>query len=1365
MKRTLSLLLLLLGFSVSYSLNIHWSPEPIVIKNGFDNNTVYNVCYGKDGFVWLSTDRGIARYDGFRFRDYPLVTKIDSLSLPLPQATSTLQEVSGNLFYIQLYQGGIACFDREKEKYLPIIFNRPFNLRNIHSFRWCNGILYLATSQGLLKSQVVRMEEDNKDVLFCTLDAKPLVKGKTGGLCADGSNNLYFSVDRKKVMSYNVETKELALLKEYDVVNRIFMENGYLWICRLWNDIVCYDLKKNQERVISIGSSDNVDYFSSYITDVECRNKQTFYLTTLDGLFELDFENENLCESPVSLELLTQYEIAFHSNIERKMSSAYWDNQQKILWTSTLGGGIVKFDMDDDMYSRIQQTFKSRINGMVEDANGYIWLVMNCGTLMKSTTPFLSSQTHFEVWKKASGFSKYCHIYKDRKGDIWLGNNSGEVMCINPLTDGIETFNLKTPDGSRLVTSIFQFCMDSRNRLWIATSDGLMQVNPKNDECRKIEPKDAAIEMVYTVVEDKEGSVWIGTNRGLKRLECLGDEIHWKGEYEKENGLEESAVRTIYVNNSNQIYAAYLNMVVRIDGRDKDKLESIYTLQNGLIGGNVSCMVDDQIGNTWAANSAGIMMVRNGQNAFYNYLSIGDCNASCRLNDGRLLWADSWGMLFFDPVVFKTNQVEGRLMLTDIEVNGETILAGESRNGQIVLSASPERQEQLSFNPKNNKFRLYFSDLQYGMMQCKIAYRLLPEDEEWRIQPLGEGVEYSGLPVGEYVLQAKQVFPNAKEGEVVEVPIVVRAEWYHTAWAYWAYGLLVFILLYLVYRHWVKKNMCKQIHRDNEILLKEKLNMEKVKQKQKQDIEAMRSHLLMVFIQELRTPLSLIIAPLKEILEDKSMAPNFATRGRVAYRNSLRMLDACNQLLAIHQHRNVNEKLKVAPYQIEKLLDNNLFDVRELLKMYAINFQYEKRIRKGLEFYVDKKKVEFIIHSLLTNAFIHINYSGNVSMTVCETVQEQLHYVTAILEYDGRRMIQTAEELINKNETSEEDLLYTEMGFSAMRQMVEIHHGKISLESSFDGSTKVIVSFPLDKSVFENDPNVLFVDPEDTGEIEPRLLDFSQSNRTVEEFVPSTSARLKKTLLIVEDHKDIRLYLKVLFGKEYNLLMATNGQEGIDMAVKELPDLVLCDVMMPVKNGYDCCRELKGGLETCSIPIIMLTAKVEDEDIVHGLELGADDYVLKPFTPSILKAKVHNLITSRQALKQMYTKLLMLPGMDSVETAEPEQAEEAVAVEDPFISSVIKIVEENICKSDFSVKKLAADMNMSQPTLYRKVKQSTDYTITELIRGVRMRRAAVLLKTKEYGVQEVAEMVGYNDIPTFRKHFVDAFGITPSTYE
>ena len=372
---------------------------------------------------------------------------------------------------------------------------------------------------------------------------------------------------------------------------------------------------------------------------------------------------------------------------------------------------------------------------------------------------------------------------------------------------------------------------------------------------------------------------------------------------------------------------------------------------------------------------------------------------------------------------------------------------------------------------------------------------------------------------------------------------------------------------------------------------------------------------------------------------------------------------------------------------------------------------------------------------------------------------------------------------MSESEVLENDLSAAQLGFTVMQQMIEAHRGTILLESTEGKGTKVTVNLPIDRAVLENEPNILFIDPEELPELESEVSEQSQSELKVNDNVvkqeptlftevlpfkevvqPDTNVT-KKTVLIVEDHKDIRLYLKVLFGNEYNLLMATNGQEGVDMAMKELPDLIICDVMMPIKAGFECCREVKECPDTCSIPFIMLTAKVEDDDIIHGLELGADDYVLKPFTPGILKAKVSNLINGRQALKQMYTKLFKLPGTDIVNFDETEQSGEEVKPEDPFITSVIKIVEENICEADFSVKKLASELNMSQPTLYRKVKHSTDYTIIELIRGVRMRRAGVLLKTKQYGVQEVAEMVGYNDIPTFRKHFVDAFGTTPSTYE
>lgn len=1382
MRKFIFLLLLLTGFLPAYSINTHWDLEPLVIKNGVGNNTIYNVCYGSDGFMWLSTDKGISRYDGFRFRDYPLIMSIDSLSTPLHQAVKTLREGSDGLYYASLYQGGITCFDKEIEKFLPVRFDRPLKLKEVQDFCWNDGNLYLATSQGLFEARPMRKTEKGDDFVFCILNPEPLVKGKVTNLCTDGKTNLYFAVDRKKVIHYDLVTKKNTLIREYDIVNRLFLQHGYLWVCRLWNDIIVFDLKTHKERIVSMEGGDQSDLSSSYVTDLVFTDKQTFYLTTWSGLYKLHFENENLCESPSTLTLLTQNEKAFHSRVENKMTSLLWDDKQQILWVGTFGGGVVKFDISDSMYSRVRQNFSSRVDGMVEDSKGYIWLATSEGVVMKSTTPVLSMDTRFEPWKKAAAFSGRI-IYKGKNGIIWVGNNLGEIVSVDPLTEDMESFHLKTSGGEKMKTVIHCFCLDSWSRLWVGTSDGLMLVDTKTHECRNIKLPDE-IRNVFAVTEDKEGNVWVGTNKGLKRIEANGDQMRVAGNYEKENGLEEAGVRTIYVNNYNQIYAAYLNIVVRIDGREKDKIESIYTLQNGLTNGHVSCMVDDHIGNTWAGNNVGVMTIRNGQEAFYNYLSVGNCSAVCRLDDGRLLWANSWGLIFFDPSASKWDSGRKQLMLTDVEVGGEAILAGEKRNGQMILSVSPEKQDKLVFASDNNDFHLHFSDLRYGMAQRKMAYRLYPVDKDWKMVPLAEGLWFNGLSAGKYILQAKLVFPDGKEGDVIEIPLVVKGKWYQSVWAYIMYVLLVIALSYFLYSYFRRRDQRKQMHHDREIILKENLNLEKLKQEQKKEIEAMRNRLLMLFVQELRTPLSLIIAPLKDLQNNDVQISRFSLQ--VAYRNSLRMVDACDQLMAVYGQGNLEAKLEVAPYSVEKIIDSNVFGLRDLLKVYSIDFHCEKRIKKEMEFYVDKKKIEFIIHNLLTNAFTHTHYAGVVSLSVCEVVQNDVHYVSLIIEDNGDKEVKTVEQLMNEDEPLENDLSAAQLGFAIMQQMVEAHHGTITLESAKGKGTKVTVNLPSDRAIFENNPNILFIDPEELAEVtEQESVERLQPDQVIEdaevkqqeqqpllaeelpaeEAVQPVANGAKKSILIVEDHKDIRLYLKVLFGNEYNLLMATNGQEGIDMATKEMPDLIISDVMMPVKDGFECCREVKENPLTCSIPFIMLTAKVEDDDIIHGLELGADDYVLKPFTPGILKAKVSNLINGRQTLKQMYTKLFKLPGTDTVAVDEPEQAGEEVKTEDPFITAVIKIVEENICEADFSVKKLAAEMNMSQPTLYRKVKQSTDYTIIELIRGVRMRRAGVLLKMKQYAVQEVAEMVGYNDIPTFRKHFVDAFGTTPSTYE
>ena len=232
-----------------------------------------------------------------------------------------------------------------------------------------------------------------------------------------------------------------------------------------------------------------------------------------------------------------------------------------------------------------------------------------------------------------------------------------------------------------------------------------------------------------------------------------------------------------------------------------------------------------------------------------------------------------------------------------------------------------------------------------------------------------------------------------------------------------------------------------------------------------------------------------------------------------------------------------------------------------------------------------------------------------------------------------------------------------------------------------------------------------------------------------------------------------------------NVERAVDGKNAVEI-FRNHPegtfDVILMDVMMPVMDGFECCRILKEDLKTCHIPIILLTALVGDEDVVKGIELGADDYILKPFNPEILRTKVKRLIKSRVELKQIYTKLLM-PSINAIGDIQ-EENDIAIKIEDPFVTQILKIINDNLQNQEFNVKKLAEMLNMSQPTLYRRVKQLTNFTIIELVRGVRLKRSAELLRTKKYSVQEVAEMVGYNDIPTFRKHFVDFYGTTPSTF-
>ena len=550
--------------------------------------------------------------------------------------------------------------------------------------------------------------------------------------------------------------------------------------------------------------------------------------------------------------------------------------------------------------------------------------------------------------------------------------------------------------------------------------------------------------------------------------------------------------------------------------------------------------------------------------------------------------------------------------------------------------------------------------------------------------------------------------------------------------------------------------------------LKEKLEEETEIRKEEEKNHQLRDQIRYMLAQELRTPLSLITAPLKEMITNTAFPESFLQKAKMAYRNSISLQDICNQLLNIHQQESYSPKLKVAPYPASVIADTVVRASHELLNVSPINLHYDKDNKINTEIWIDRKKIIFILSNILSNAYRHISYSGSIHFTVNTSTINGKDFCLFTIEDDGKEMIEESSVIFlgSDNYNPPSNRLHPELGIEIMKTTILAHHGDIQITQEKNKGTRVVLYIPLGKQHLNNDENVCFIEPETIMEDSDKAMITAEDKRQ-QEIANSITAKpidnpeTKYKLLVVEDHADIRLYLRVLFSATYNIIMAENGEEGVRMARKEIPDLVITDVMMPVMNGFECCRILKEDLKTCHIPIILLTALTDDENIVKGIELGADDYILKPFNPEILRTKVKRLIKSRTELKRIYTKLLM-PSITV--NGSQEENTETIIIEDPFITQILNIVNENLQNPEFNVKKLAEMLNMSQPTLYRKVKQLTNFTIIELVRGVRLKRSAELLRSRKYNVQEVAEMVGYNDIPTFRKHFVDFYGTTPSTF-
>jgi len=518
--------------------------------------------------------------------------------------------------------------------------------------------------------------------------------------------------------------------------------------------------------------------------------------------------------------------------------------------------------------------------------------------------------------------------------------------------------------------------------------------------------------------------------------------------------------------------------------------------------------------------------------------------------------------------------------------------------------------------------------------------------------------------------------------------------------------------------------------KENDMIQREAADKLAEAEKRLKDAESINDNFFIETIHEMRTPLSLVLGSLALVVQNDDPEKDMSTQLLSAYRNTLAMQDLADQLIGTHRSNDVANYLRIARYDMVEIARQICDIFVDWVAMNNIDFRINTQT-PTLWVWMDRRKMEFALRMLLSNAFKNTFVYGKVTLDISVVNENGKAYSALVVTDEG----------LDEDES-------TRRGLKQIMDMADAIGGMYRSESDKNG-TSYIIMIPLGKQHLL-DRRVEFVEPEsDLVKLNAR-----QKEEIAEliHVIPQKKETGKK-LLVIDDSDQIRWFLKHVFNKEYQILEARNGQDGINVALKEEPDLILCDVMMPVKDGYETCREIKNDPKMAQTPVVMLTAKVESEDVITGIEAGADDYITKPFDVEILRSKINSLMKKRDDMKRYFSN-----------SSAASHNEENTLSTNPFMDAVVKNIEKHLDDSTFEAKVLADSLNMSLPTLYRKIKQYSDLSILELTRNIRLKKAAELLACQQYSVQEVAEMVGFNDTATFRKRFTEQYGVTPSQY-
>ncbi|NEU70286.1 response regulator [Spirosoma agri] len=1350
--------------------------QELTISDGLSQGMIFSIKQDQKGFIWVATKDGLNRYDGYNFTVFTH-DPYNKYSLST-SACSALLVDSRDRLWIGTLNKGLNLYDDRTHRFYHIDMSDPAlpdagNYEIILLTEDPEGNIWVGTSQnklvkitlsGALKTGFPDKANATPHVQFSRFSF-PL----PGVASSSSPSHILFRANGQAVVSAARELYTLnwqhpqptrySQIRRFGSLATLFKatpdgQQPDYWFGFSADTLVGWQ-QTNRKR-IKLPPAKNANLY------LDALDPQTVAVATPDFLWLMSpaqlYAQDQLSERnafavmPPNLYGITKLLVDKTGNI----------------WVGTAGYGLRKFSPRIKQF----QTFlpNTSLSYVMRDRRGQIYVrnQFDYGRLDRSANRRLPLGGNTNL--PAHGLQSY--LMQDRQGFFWMSvayadAQRYELVKFSENWQRLNTYLL--PPGTAFGIYGNQTREDKAGHLWIgATNGNLLRFDPASETFRvfsyqSLLPKRGADIETFSLYFDRAGTGWIGTQNGLIRADHPQTTpvfSIYKNDVDNRESLSNDFVSSCiddpYQPDKYLWVSTKGGGLEQLDKQTRSGRFTHFTEARGLPNKVVYGILTDEFKNFWLSTNRGLAQFNPKTLTFRNYTKADglqddefNTGSFVKTASGELLFGGVNGLTAFQPKdVVATVGPVAPVHIIGLKINNEPVTVGPPDG---ILPESIEQTRQLDLSHTQNLLTLEFAVMDYAnSAKNQYRYRLGGIDERWVEAGTNRFANYAQLPDGTYTFEVEGSIDGESWSKPVALTIRIHPPFYRTWWAYLVYALGLGFVVWQLYRFQTQR-----------LLLEQQIDFEQQEATRLAELDALKTQFFTNISHEFRTPLTLILGPIEQAVNDYAQDARFP----LIQRNANRLLSLINQLLDLSKLEANQLRPEPEPGDMAAFFRTLTSSFSSLADNRAIRFIVtQNQLAYWARF--DGDQVEKITTNLLSNAFKFTTDGNEVRLNVAyEAGGVTLQVTDTGIGIDTANLPRIFDRFYQVDSHSNRNYEGTGIGLALVNELVKVLQGTISVDSTEGIGTTFTVYLPLtmvDEPIAAESIPPLARLPREVPLPEPSVsAGFPDPDPRVTNGQSATVS--DNILLIIDDNADIRTFVRSIFEQEYQIVEAVDGQDGLGKATASLPDIIICDLMMPRLDGFGFCKALKNQPATSHIPVVMLTAKATVEDRIGGFELGADDYLTKPFNRAEIVARVRNLVQQRQRLYQWFSANEQAPKAN--EPVGQEFVSVLLTVEKQFVEQLTDVVHRHIDEPAFGVEVLAEAVNLSRSQLHRKLKVVLNTSPVNFIRKVRLARAAELLAGGEENVSQVAYAVGIDNLSYFSKVFQEQYGVLPSHYK